>query len=153
MYQNNTVRRKFKPDSPNLGRESYSPNKCDTGVQIPSSCELSNVIHSVSTVDIPEGDSDHDQIPSASFSEPQMGINKVTIDKNDTAMELSIHEIKEVISEVVKKILEEYNLEILNETSDIKEEPDDTVTIGVSYSFQRLSISRNKMKASFLERK
>ena len=132
-----------------LGRESYSPNKCDTGVQIPSSCELSNVIHSVSTVDIPEGDSDHDQIPRASFSEPQMGINKVTIDKNDTAMELSIHEIKEVISEVVKRILEEYNLEILNETSDIKEEPDDTITIGVSYSVPEI-VYKSEQNESFI---
>ena len=132
-----------------LSGESYSPNKCDTGVQIPSSCELITVIHSVSTVDIPGADSDYDQIPSASVSEPKMGLNRVTIDKHDAAMELSIHEIKEVISEVVKKILEEYNLDILNQTSDIKEESDDAVTVGGSYSVPDI-VYKSEQNESFI---
>ena len=50
-----------------------------------------------------------------------------SIEKQDNLMELSVHEMRDVISEIVKKLLDEYYLTTLDEVTDIQSEQNTTV--------------------------
>ena len=105
--------------------EVFDQNACliaeyIAGTTFSSSCELNKQLSTnLVTPTNPSGtDVDSVNVPIASNSEPQVNRKESTSHEHaDNVLELSVHEMKEVISNTVKEILKRYRSDISNETS------------------------------------